>query len=364
MQSDVRVDFVLTDPPLLDHNVFDLWRTGVTANDAARVIASAESDFSQSEVQLLSRDVEDSYHMFRVLAEDLDQPAAKLAKQQLFQLSQQDIQFIVDSYYYLDENFAREVAGRKIGSKIRKEVDEISQRTRISLLSCRRQFDNLRCVLRTVMDNPTSNLLEAVRSLFLLSRPLAEKYSHLIFLCYHRFETNKRRLSSLKFADWDYFASVLMKQWTEPSPSDPLGIELSPVFTNELRDLKTLLNKDVLQTYRPLVMGYLTTPLPVVDSKFVVIVRGWLSVGATLSSSTNLRDFFVNLLEQVYAPIRALGLAIAETELLVNALIATFDNVQTLSSRHRQRYAKTWARFLHGMRLCLKPFFQQDTSGA
>lgn len=40
-------------------------------------------------------------------------------------------------------------------------------------------------------------------------------YAHLIFLCHHRFDTNKRRLQALKYADFDYLAATLMKHWTE-----------------------------------------------------------------------------------------------------------------------------------------------------
>lgn len=125
-----------------------------SALDAARVMASSHS-MAATDLQLLARDIEDSYHMFRILEEDMDLPSTKLAKQQLFQLSLSDIQFLCDwcgllyeiihlrSYYALDVNFAREVAGRKIGTKQRKEVDEISLKTRISLASCRRQVRQL-----------------------------------------------------------------------------------------------------------------------------------------------------------------------------------------------------------------------------
>jgi hypothetical protein len=49
-------------------------------------------------------------------------------------------------YYSLDNAFIREIVGKKLSAKIRKDIDEISQQTGIKLASCMRQFDNLRLV--------------------------------------------------------------------------------------------------------------------------------------------------------------------------------------------------------------------------
>jgi hypothetical protein len=47
----------------------------------------------------------------------------------------------VVSYYELDNAFMREILGKNLTSRLRKDLDEISEKCGISLKSCRRQVD-------------------------------------------------------------------------------------------------------------------------------------------------------------------------------------------------------------------------------
>ena len=55
-------------------------------------------------------------------------------------------------YFDFDPAFAREVLGRKL-AKVRKELEDISERVAIPLVSCQRQFDNIRAVYRFAVDD-------------------------------------------------------------------------------------------------------------------------------------------------------------------------------------------------------------------
>ena len=51
-------------------------------------------------------------------------------------------------YYSLDAIVARELVGRKIGAKLRKDLDSIHEITRVPLKSCYRQYDNIRRIYK------------------------------------------------------------------------------------------------------------------------------------------------------------------------------------------------------------------------
>jgi hypothetical protein len=44
---------------------------------------------------------------------------------------------IIEKYYSLDDVVCRELLGKKLSSKYRKDLDEISEKTSIKLKSCR-----------------------------------------------------------------------------------------------------------------------------------------------------------------------------------------------------------------------------------
>jgi len=67
----------------------------------------------------------------------------------------------------------REILSKKLSSRFRNALDDVSDRTRVSLRSCRRQFDNVKRVFKTVEEMPGS-LVDNITSYFLLSTQLAQ----------------------------------------------------------------------------------------------------------------------------------------------------------------------------------------------
>lgn len=51
---------------------------------------------------------------------------------------------MVERYHELDGPVLREILGKKITSKTRKDLDDASEHTRVPLRSCHRQYDNIR----------------------------------------------------------------------------------------------------------------------------------------------------------------------------------------------------------------------------
>jgi hypothetical protein len=62
--------------------------------------------------------------------------------------------------------------GKKLSSKSRKDLDEVSVKTAVPLASCRRQFDNVKLVYKAV-EEMTGCVKSNIEAEFLLPEPLA-----------------------------------------------------------------------------------------------------------------------------------------------------------------------------------------------
>lgn len=67
---------------------------------------------------------------------------------------------------------AREILGKKLSSRYRKDLDEVADRTSVRLKSVRRQFDNVKRIFKSVEEMP-GNVTNNIRTNFLLPEELA-----------------------------------------------------------------------------------------------------------------------------------------------------------------------------------------------
>jgi hypothetical protein len=114
-----------------------------------------------------------------------------------------------------------------------------------------------------------------------------------VFLFYHKIETDDKRLKFLGSRDFEYFGSVLMKQWTDPA--DNIALDLDRNFKEDVRDCKTYLlgERETLENYRNLVTEHMKKDAEAVNeknytaffSRFFVIVKAMLKIGSGISKS-------------------------------------------------------------------------------
>jgi hypothetical protein len=62
--------------------------------------------------------------------------------------------------------------GKKPGSRMKKELDHISEEVRIPLFGCRRQYDNFKRIYK-YMEEREDDLVAGIRDQFLISAELA-----------------------------------------------------------------------------------------------------------------------------------------------------------------------------------------------
>lgn len=116
-------------------------------------------------------------------------------------------------YYEFDDSVVRELLGKKLSSRHRKDLDEVAEKTGCPLKSCRRQFDNIKRVYKMVEEMPGS-VVQNIQNLFYLSEELARKYAVVVFLASIRFEMTKRRLQYLTFPLLKKCTEFIMDLWT------------------------------------------------------------------------------------------------------------------------------------------------------
>jgi len=232
---------------------------------------------------------------------------------------------LIERYYSLDGALCRELLGKKLNSRLRKDLDEVAEKCGVSLKSCRRQFDNVKRVFKAVED-VTGDYADNIEKTFGVSKSLSEQYATLLFASSFRLEVSKRKsVSSLPFSAVRGVCLTLMRSdWVdqcggpdgEPAPDR----EVLAAF----RDLRALAERD--KEHRAAACAHLKDKLSPralaeVESGFRAFSRGVVATAAQgLGGGKELRDFLVNLAEKVVEPMRAgMGLDKAEAATLLAA---------------------------------------------
>lgn len=160
---------------------------------------------------ILRLDTRDQFATFVMLERYLQQPS-RLEGQRIFQIPPDSQQMLIQRYYMFDEAVVRELLGKKLSSRQRKDLDDIQEKSGVPLRSCRRQFDNMKRIYKAVEDMEGS-MVESIRRLFLLPEPMARQYACIVFMTSCRFETGKKRLAYLTFDDFVFCTHQMMEHW-------------------------------------------------------------------------------------------------------------------------------------------------------
>ena len=133
--------------------------------------------------------------------------------QSLFRLPETSKEELVRLYYSFDACVVRDFLGKKLSAKNRRDLDDTSEQTGISLKSCRRQFDNIKRILK-VVDDLDGSLVENICEQFHLPESMARQYAALVFVSHTRFDTMKRRAQQLPLEDILFCAMEMIDHWT------------------------------------------------------------------------------------------------------------------------------------------------------
>uniref|UniRef100_A0A3P8UYM1 Fibroblast growth factor (acidic) intracellular binding protein a n=1 Tax=Cynoglossus semilaevis TaxID=244447 RepID=A0A3P8UYM1_CYNSE len=252
----VELDVFVGNTTIMDEEVYQLWLDGYTVNDAVKVrMEGGVLEECEASADVLLSDTMDQYRTFQMCERLLHSPA-KLANQLLFQIPPHRQVVLIERYYTFDDAFVREVLGKKLSKGTKKDLDDVSAKTNVTLKSCRRQFDNFKRVFK-VVEELKGPLVENIRQHFLLSDKLARDYAAIVFFANNRFETGKRKLQYLTFQDFAFCAGQLINNWTVGAVDnmvEDMDVDLDKEFLQELKELKILItDKDLLDQHKSLV---------------------------------------------------------------------------------------------------------------
>ncbi|KAI8928049.1 acidic fibroblast growth factor binding protein [Entophlyctis helioformis] len=355
----------------IDKALWHMWLMGLVVDHAVNVTynqhrkRAAALGTPQPELNQVTHYVYTQYRNFEILEDFLHQPR-QLHIQPLFPLPPSTKQFLIESYYGFNERVMREILGKKLTSRVRKELDDVCQKTKMPIIGCRRMFDNLKRIIKRVEDSD-GDMVTIIHRDFLLPPALSFQYANIIFINNYRFETSKKRLAHLRFSDFEYAASIFIQYFTA-SPASVLD-ELDANLAQDSRDLKSVLynSKDTLDQLRSATVAHLAQighphimerPSPATNA-FKVLLRNILTLGASLTNSKDVRDLFATLQEKVVDPCVSYGWSSTDLDLFLSTVVTVFVGgeggeggvVDTAIPLHmRRRYGQSFSRLVTGVK--------------
>ncbi|KAH0508037.1 Acidic fibroblast growth factor intracellular-binding protein [Microtus ochrogaster] len=381
-----ELDIFVGNTTLIDEDVYRLWLDGYSVNDAVALrVRSGILEQTGATAGVLQSDTMDHYRTFHMLERLLHAPP-KLLHQLIFQIPPSRQALLIERYYTFDEAFVREVLGKKLSKGTKKDLDDISAKTGITLKSCRRQFDNFKRVFK-VVEEMRGSLVDNIQQHFLLSDRLARDYAAIVFFANNRFETGKKKLQYLSFGDFAFCAELMIQNWTlgaVDSQMDDMDVDLDKEFLQDLKELKVLVaDKDLLDLHKSLVCAALRGKLgvfsemetnfkvcdpvqalpPKVSGAFCVLSlleertpkipapqnlsRGLVNVAAKLTHNKDVRDLFVDLVEKFVEPCRSDHWTLNDVRLFLNQYSASVHSLDGF------RHQTLWDRYMGTLRGCL-----------
>ncbi|KAJ3003502.1 hypothetical protein HKX48_001726, partial [Thoreauomyces humboldtii] len=377
---------LVTNTPVFDKAFWQLWLLGLTVEQAA-VFMNRRRPTLHCTPAALRHYVTSQYRTYELLEPYLHRPKLLATTPPLlFPLCPETRTYLIETFYTFHPSVMRQVLGKKFSSRVRKDLEDVCSKTRVPIAGCRRMFDNFKRVTKVVEDSER-DLGAVIMREFLLPKALAEQYAHIIFINNYRFDTFKRKLAHIRFADYDYVASILMHTFSHPTL--PVLDDLDTTLSQDARDIKQLLfaQKGAADELRNVIATRLAspspspspippttttittttamsplhhhlphlsspsspppspTPLPVssiastdrnFDATFKTVLRGVLAIGTALSHRKDLRDVFLLIQERVVDPCLAAGWTVTDLEAFLGTVRPAFLDMRTVSVVQRK----------------------------
>ncbi|EGC37439.1 hypothetical protein DICPUDRAFT_30238 [Dictyostelium purpureum] len=290
----ILFDVFITDPISVNKVIYRSWLDGISEKETINL--REESKNPNIPKHLILEETEDQYRIFSLLQKALEHPKT-LSSHSMFQMDPSSRKLLIEGFYDFDEDLLRELIGRKLTSGQRRDLDDTSEKLKLRLSSCERQFDNLKRISRVVYADLKTSALEIIMNEFSLPRELSKKYVRLLFLCFHRIDLSKKKIQFLTTFDLIRLSEIVMNQWGDPIRTYALELDLK--LKEDVRDLKTYLGsqKEISEKYWKLIKNRYqiasTSPriTPVTNSSSSIGGAPSLSNTPSLSSMNNSSNF-------------------------------------------------------------------------
>ncbi|XP_028403891.1 acidic fibroblast growth factor intracellular-binding protein B-like isoform X2 [Dendronephthya gigantea] len=317
-----EVDVFVTDPTTLDLEVYNLWLKGYSEQEAAE--HQTKHGYLQqvgATPAIIASDIADQYRVFLVLEHFLQTPTL-LATQLILQIPSDVQDRLIERYY---------------------------------------EFDNI-IVRDLLVEDSTGDLVKNIKTEFLLSEKLSKLYACIVFMSYHKFETGKRRLTYLTFADCAYCVDHMITNWMTSSSDitdSDTALDMDKNFLQELRDLKTFSSdKDIADEHKRAVFTELKTKASkeiakTFDPHVKNLDRILINIGAGLIHQKDMKDIFLDLIEKFMEPCKQLKLTVNGLSTFLQALMSTCEKLSSVQKAGLLRLVPVYVRYLTVVHECI-----------
>lgn len=363
-----QLDIFVGSETLIDFDVYQLWLDGQSVNGAAKLQQKKGCLLLYGATfEMLLSEVADQFRTFLILEGYLKTPS-QLTFQLEFQLTPEVQNMLIERYYKMDSSVTREILGKKLSARLRGSLDEVAEKSNVSVKSCRRQFDNIKRIFKTVEDQ-AGRVYKNISVQFLLSEELARKYAAIVFLNTSRFDLNKKKLGHVSFAHLVTCSNLVMQHWAnnENADGDLNDTDLDRDFLSELKDFKVILDKDNMEEHKEHFIATMKTKIcqDVAEEfaiTFKILSRTIVNTGINLTNGKELRDLFINLYEKIIEPSCQQQHSNKNNfQLSINAYHTSFYHINCISKSAKcQLLVSTWDRFLDVLKGCLLQLYPQD----
>ncbi|XP_054154174.1 acidic fibroblast growth factor intracellular-binding protein-like [Oppia nitens] len=358
-----EVDVFICNNTLIDPDIYQYWLDGNTAQEAALLVRQKEkSVLGFVHEDLIISDILDQYRTFQLIEKLLPVPT-QLSEQWTFQLTPTTQRILIEKYYNFDDQVIREILGKKLSGRNRKDLDDVSDKTGVGIKSCRRQFDNVKRVYKTVEDM-SGNLSLNIQTNFLLPTELAQKYAAVVYIANNRFETNKRKLQYLQFTDFLHCSTEMMTNWSCTDPDckyEETSMDIDREFLQNLRELRILLEREAIDEHKTLVIRILKNKvsdrkLADIDSMFKSLSRNVINIAYGLNHSKEIRDLYLDIVEKIIEPAKSIKLTPND----MNALMVLYKESPQFMEPYKtnKELLSVWERFMNTFNSCVLKMYR------
>eukprot|EP00833_Pecoramyces_ruminatium_P015905 jgi/Orpsp1_1/1189937/evm.model.d7180000075589.1 len=160
----------VTNSFVLDQDIYNCWLYGYSIDYTIKQLLNKQNN--NNTYQILKNYVVDGYRTCELIEPFLKHPKC-FSGQITFPISHSYKNYLVKKYYSFDKNVMRNLLGKKINSRTRKELDSISEKTQIPLTGCKRIFDNLKRIQKNIEDIEDKDFVEEIKKEYHLPTSLA-----------------------------------------------------------------------------------------------------------------------------------------------------------------------------------------------
>ena len=313
--------------------------------------------------EMVQQSVTDQVRNFPFLCHFLSSPG-ELMSQTAFHIPPQKRQQLIEVYFDFDEVIVRELIGTKFKAINRKGLESLGEKTKKKQHTIKRVYENLRIVYQYASKIQDESISGSIQQNFSISRELAEQYVLIVFLCFHRFESSKKRLLNVRFKDFITMAALMANNWCNAKSDSKIGDLDSFQFDKDLVDslkmLKPCFTKEVLEEYKQLIVAEFASisseKAGKVEKELTVFLKNMIALSVTLQGK-EIKDFFVTLAEKIRTSLKErMELNIKEVRGLLRVTIASFDPLG-IPPEIKQKVSDHWTRFLSTVGECVRVIY-------